>query len=308
MTNVRAPSCRDADWTISTIAARQYGVVSRGQLISAGVSRDQIARRVHRNRLRPLQRGVYLVGPLMVARAQPMSAVLCCGESAVVSHHSAAVLWEIVDPSAASKSVDITIPAGARRHRPGVNIHRTALQPDEMMRLDALPVTTAARTLFDLASRIAGRDLERLIAEALSRRVTSQAALATLMQRYEHRPAARRLSMFLDGDRQPALSRSAAEDAFLVLTGKAQLPRPEANVRVEGHEVDFYWRTERLVVEMDGFAYHGSRRSFERDRRRDAVLAAAGLRVMRVTWRQLEDEREALLVRLAQALARSGAH
>jgi very-short-patch-repair endonuclease len=83
---------------------------------------------------------------------------------------------------------------------------------------------------------------------------------------------------------------------------KAQLREPEVNVRMEGYEVDFLWRVERLVIEIDGRAFHSSDRSFENDRRRDAVLLAAGLRVMRVTWRQIVREPEALLVRLVRAL------
>jgi very-short-patch-repair endonuclease len=74
---------------------------------------------------------------------------------------------------------------------------------------------------------------------------------------------------------------------------------------VRGHEVDFHWRSERLVLEVDGYAYHRSRAAFERDRQRDAELGAAGLRVLRVTWRHIVDEPEALLARLAQALTYS---
>ena len=77
---------------------------------------------------------------------------------------------------------------------------------------------------------------------------------------------------------------------------------PESNVSVGDYEVDFYWRRERLIVEVDGFAFHSSQRKFESDRRRDAGLTARGLRIMRVTWRQLVDEPEAVLVRLAQSL------
>ena len=80
---------------------------------------------------------------------------------------------------------------------------------------------------------------------------------------------------------------------------------PETNARVGAYEVDFFWRRERLVVEVDGYAFHAPRRKFEDDRRRDAWLAADGLRVMRVTWRQLTAEPEAMLVRLAQTLIRT---
>lgn len=106
-------------------------------------------------------------------------------------------------------------------------------------------------------------------------------------------------------DAQPALTRSEAEERFLALVRKARLPDPAANVTVGGYEVDFFWDFGGLVVEVDGFAFHSSARMFESDRRRDADLAAAGVRVMRVTWRQIVSEPEALLVRLAQALART---
>jgi len=101
------------------------------------------------------------------------------------------------------------------------------------------------------------------------------------------------------------MTRSGAEERFLDLVRRGRLPQPETNVVVRGHEVDFLWRAERLVVEVDGFAFHASRRSFESDRRRDAELAAAGWRVVRVTWRQVVDEPHATLVCVAQALARA---
>jgi len=104
----------------------------------------------------------------------------------------------------------------------------------------------------------------------------------------------------------PALTRSEAEERLLILIRKAQLPPPETNVHVGNYEVDFYWRRERFVVEVDGQAFHSTTRAFENDRRRDGWLAASGIRVMRVTWKQLTNEPEALLVRLTQALIRTG--
>ncbi|MGH7448981.1 MAG: DUF559 domain-containing protein [Longimicrobiales bacterium] len=295
---------RDTEQEILSLAARQHGVVSRAQLLDLGVRPGQVEVRVRRHRLRPLHRGVYLVGPLEVPRARPMSAVLCCGESAVLGQQSAAELWQTMVPSADPKAVHVIIPPGDRRRRPGVCIHRIELQHDEMTKLDGIPITTPARTLYDLAGSIAGRDLEQVVAETLARRVTDKARIDALAKRYGHRPAGRRLMALVGADQEPAVTRSAAEETLLAMIRRAQLPRPEMNIRVQGYEVDLYWRAERLVAEVDGFAFHASRRSFETDRRRDAVLAAAGLRVMRVTWRQLEHEPEALLVRLTQALMR----
>ncbi len=104
---------------------------------------------------------------------------------------------------------------------------------------------------------------------------------------------------------EPVWTRSEAEERLLTLIRKAGLPRPLTNAHIHDHEVDFFWRTERLVVEVDGFAFHRSAYQFERDRRRDAELVAHGYRVVRVTWRQLTRESESVLVRLARAMALS---
>jgi very-short-patch-repair endonuclease len=99
-----------------------------------------------------------------------------------------------------------------------------------------------------------------------------------------------------------APTRSEAERRLLKLVDDAQLPTPLANARLGGRELDFLWPEERLVVEVDGFRFHGHRVAFERDRRRDATLVAGGYRVIRVTWRQITEEPLALVASLAQGL------
>ena len=100
-----------------------------------------------------------------------------------------------------------------------------------------------------------------------------------------------------------AFTRSEAELKMLRLIRSADLPTPRVNARVAGYEVDFLWPDQRLVVEVDGHAYHANRRAFERDRERDAALAAAGITVVRVTWRQLAGAPEAIVARIASAVA-----
>jgi very-short-patch-repair endonuclease len=140
-----------------------------------------------------------------------------------------------------------------------------------------------------------------MFADAINRALTTREEILALLTRDSARARRSRLRALLD-DAEPEWTRSAAEKRFLTLLGKAQLPTPRANVTIAGHRVDFFWRVERFVVEIDGYAFHSSPYAFEADRRRDAELAAAGVRVMRVTWRQLVHEPEAVLVRLAQAL------
>mgnify|MGYP001018653413 FL=1 len=115
----------------------------------------------------------------------------------------------------------------------------------------------------------------------------------------------RRLRELLDRLDGPRLTRSEAEARLLALLRRSRLPLPSTNVRVGRYEVDMLWSSHRLAVEVDGFAFHGTRAAFERDRVRDADLQALGLRVIRVTWRQIVEEPEATVARLAGMLAAS---
>jgi very-short-patch-repair endonuclease len=108
----------------------------------------------------------------------------------------------------------------------------------------------------------------------------------------------------LHDDQPAALTRSKAEEVLLDLVRRARLPAPEVNARLLHYEVDFLWRGARLVAEVDGAAYHDTVRAFVEDRRRDAELIAAGYRVVRFTWQDITQRREATVVRLAQALVR----
>ena len=290
------------DRAIARLAARQHGVVTWDQLLRVGVSRGAIAHRLANGRLHRVHRGVYLVGhsvaPPLAAEA---AAVLACPEGAVLSHQSAAKLWGLC--AVAGEQIHVTVVGHHRRH-PSIRLHRTTcLESRDVVKRDGLPLTSPARTLLDLAEAVPGRELERALAEAVRARLVRPAQLTSLLARSPGRHGARVLRDQLDSREGPALTRSEAEERLLSLARAARLPRPELNVRVTGHEVDFLWREVGLVVEVDGFAFHSSREAFERDRLRDAELQAHGFTVMRVTWRQLVDTPEALVARLAAALA-----
>jgi very-short-patch-repair endonuclease len=108
-----------------------------------------------------------------------------------------------------------------------------------------------------------------------------------------------RAGVVLGGD---ALVHDEAERRLLELIRAAGLPAPQTNAIVAGYEVDCYWPRHKLVVEVDGYAFHGSRAAFERDRRKTADLAAAGLTPVRVTWLQIAEETHRLVAQLAQLL------
>jgi very-short-patch-repair endonuclease len=117
---------------------------------------------------------------------------------------------------------------------------------------------------------------------------------ATLDRANGH-PGSGRLALAIDAYEPRHLrTRSDLERAFLQLCDKAGLPRPDVNTTVGAYEVDALWSEQRLVVELDGYGTHGSRRSFENDRVRDAALLEAGYRTLRVTGLRLEREPEAV--------------
>ena len=295
-----------AERTIEAIA-RPHGVAGREQLLAAGITAGLINARVEAGWLRPMHRGVYAVGPVQSCEAPEMAAVLACGNRAVLSHRSAAALWRML-PKSSNWPVEVTVAASHAPRRARIRIRKTArLMADEVTTLRRIRVTTPVRTLLDLASCVSGRELEQALAQTERRNLTSRAKLFALIARYPARPGTPKLRELLDGPADPALIRSEAEERFLVLVRRSGLPTPETNALLHGYEVDFLWREERVVVEVDGYAFHGDRDSFEVDRRRDAVLAAHGLQVFRITWRQITDEPEATLVLVTRTLAERAA-
>lgn len=312
------------DALIRDVASRQHGVVTRAQLLRLGASPSALDNRLRTGRLERLHRGVYRVGPLSVPHEREWAAVLACGgggawavpgeagdsgtgpdrggAEVALSHGSAAALLGLLPPVPKGRAVDVTGPRSLRG-RPGIRVHRAVeLSAAEVVRVDGLPVTKAARTLVDLAADTATTRLERAVARAVRERLLTLSDLRASLSLHRWRPGRRTLERLLDAVGEPELTRSEAEVRLLALLRTARLPRPRVNAVVEGVEVDFLWRGPRLVVEVDGFAFHAGRAAFERDRDRDARLAAAGYQVVRVTWRQLDQRPMEVVVRLAQAL------
>jgi very-short-patch-repair endonuclease len=291
----------EKDHATACLADLQHGNVSRAQLLVVGFGSRAIAGRIARGHLHARHRGVYRVGhtaPLPLTRE--MAAVLACGELAVLSHGSAAAAWGLVPDE--NGTVHVTVVDGVGHRRPGIRAHRSTLVREEVAYLQRIPITSPARTLLDLAADVPTAMLERALEDARRRRLVTKRSLDAAIS--SGRPGAPTLRALMQSEHGPALTRSAAEERLVDLIRAAALPAPEHNVRIGPYELDVVWREARLVVEIDGFAYHSSRQAFERDRRRDATLAATGWTVIRVTWRQLEEEPAAVIARLAAALAK----
>jgi very-short-patch-repair endonuclease len=80
------------------------------------------------------------------------------------------------------------------------------------------------------------------------------------------------------------------------------IPEPQVNARVDGLEVDCLWPARRVIVELDGYAFHGNRAAFERDRLRDLSLQRLGYRVVRLTFRQIDQQPASVMAALAELL------
>jgi very-short-patch-repair endonuclease len=270
------------DVLLARLAATQHGYVTRSQLLNAGLNARTIDRRLSQGRLVKRHRGVYAVGHVPPSpHARAMAAVLACGPGAALSHRSAAALWGL---TRWPHTLDVTAPT--ERRVPGVRTHRSRNLQDVTTHFD-IPTTTPARTLLDLATTLDPASLTRAVNDARLRHLLSLEDLDDVIAR-----SPGRATTGLAKEQTTAPTRSAFEDAFLAFVERHGLPRPEVNQRVAGYEVDMLWRPQRLVAELDGRAYHDD---FERDRERDADLLAAGLRVVRVTWRRLTraEQREA---------------
>ena len=285
---------------VLALARSSDGVVTTSQLVRVGLTKKAIAHRVATGWLVRRHRGVFLVGPLEAPLSRARAAVLAVGDGALLSLLVAGFVWEFL--AARPGPIDVTVPGRNARSRPGIRVHRVGrLHPSDVTRRRDLPVTSPARTLLDLAAILTPHELARAVNEAeVQRRITPH-SLDEQFQRYPHHRGTAALRQATRTD--PGLTRSEAERRMLDLIGAAGLPPPEANVRIAGYEVDLLWRAQRLIVEVDGFAFHSTRGAFERDRLRDSDLLAAGYRVIRITWRRLTQAPQAVVASLAVALS-----
>lgn len=284
---------------IARIAGRQDNVIGWEQLLGAGLGRGAIAHRIQAGSMQRLHRTVYLLGaapPTLIARAR--AAAMACGTDAVVSHRSAAELFGLLPE--AERDFDVTVVARNPHRQAGIRIHRVAQLPrHEVTTMRGMRVTSVARTICDLAATEPEREVVAAFQEALYRKLVTERPLAAIIRREPRRRGAPVIRALIE---DPRMTRSEKERLLLRLIDAAQLPRPLTNVRVHGYLIDVFWPAERLAVEFDGRDAHGHRLAFESNRKRDQVLLAHGVRVMRVTGHHLGREPVATVTRIAQAL------
>jgi very-short-patch-repair endonuclease len=301
------PVSGSRDERISAVANRQRGRISRDQMRAAGIKRSAIDRRARSGHLIRKQKSVYAVGHTAPAPlAAETEALLACGPHAVLSHHTAARLHKLVDDR--DTSIHVTIRARHGANPTGVHVHRTTrLNRSEVRIVEGLPVTSALRTLIDLAGAVDLNTLERAIEQALHAKLVSVRQLRQATTRCNGRRGISNLKAILDLQREPGFTRSEAERLMRKLIRLAQLPEPRTNVPMHGVEADFYWPDLGVVIEVQSQKYHLTRGALERDTRKAARLTAAGLTVSYVTRLQMKHEPFAVVARVAQTLARAEA-
>ncbi len=287
---------------IVPLSRAQHGAVSLEQLRSAGLTPTEIRTRVRHGRLVHLWRGVYAAGdPELMPLVRPAAALLSLGPASCLSHRSACAIWGF--GQAESSTVDVTLVAVNRHPRAGIRLHRIKhLHSQDTATHKNLRLTSPARTLIDFAAQATSSELLDAFGDARARGLLSDTALDATLSRAptNHHGAAIVRAILREGG---TYERSKAERIVRRLCRKAELPEPAVNRRILGFRADFCWLDIKLILEVDGYQTHGSRLSFESDRRRDQVHSAAGYVVIRVTWRQLQQEPLAVLVRLGQAMA-----
>jgi very-short-patch-repair endonuclease len=292
------------DQKIATVAAHQQTMVASAQLRALGVSTSGISRAVRRGRLHRVHHGVYsLVAPGARPRlAAEHAALLACGATAVLSHHTAAALHSL--RAAHSEVVHVTV-VGTDRHHPGLVIHHVpAFDRSERVRVAGLPVTSVARTVIDLAGGQSDGFVEQLVDQALKR--TSRAKLTEALDRHPGRrgtPAVRRA---LHPGRPSADAWSVPEKKLLALLRRAGVPTPEANVPIGRYFPDLLWRDYQVIVEYDSTEFHSSEGARTADATRHNDLTNWGFDVLHVTREQLSRRPERVLVWITAALTRKG--
>jgi very-short-patch-repair endonuclease len=288
------------------LVRRQHGVVSRRQLRDLGATSKWIEHRLTRGRLHRTQfRGVYAVGrPQLTQEGKWMAAILACGPDAYLSHLSAARLWRLL-PKAPRDPIHVLLHAAVIRRSAGIQVHRTrALAAADVTERQGIPVTTATRTLIDLATTLAPNALEAAINEACILELTDPDSLRAELDRRKGQRGVPALRALLD-KHTFRLTETELERRFLRLVSRAGLPLPETQVQLSGR-VDFHWPDLNLVVETDGWRFHRTPAQQATDNRRLHDHLRAGRTAVRFSHYEIRYERkrvEKLLAGLARPTA-----
>jgi hypothetical protein len=282
------------------LASKSHGIVTRRELLDAGVTRREIARRQERGYLIVEFPGVYRVGhraPSVEARY--MAAVKACGEGAVMSGPAAAHLYGVTRGSAPPPYVT----APRKRQVRGVVTKRSREIEGSVCR--GIPITTVARTLVDLAATLPLTDLARACHEAGVKYGATPRHVEEVLAKRPRTPGAGNLRAVLHG--RVHVTQSRLERRFLELLAEHDLLPPDSTNKPAGtFRVDCRWHDPPLTVELDSDRFHNSRHSWEQDRRREREARAREDDFRRYTYGDVYEDSGAMLRELGSLLPKRG--
>src|SRR2546423_14289397 len=204
------------------LAESQHWVIAWRQLIALGYTRDAIAHRIEDGRLYPVWRGVYAVRrPDLSREGLFIAAVLACGDDAVLSHESAAILWGICRPR--PHTVEVTVPTRMNPRLPRIKVHRR--MKVIITSHKNIPVTSPTQTLLDIANGLDRTQYERAVNEAVNKDLIDPEELRAVLETIGPVPGIRPLRTLLDRDTY-ALTDTELEQRFVPIARRAGLPRP----------------------------------------------------------------------------------
>lgn len=294
------------EWECMCLAERQHGLVERKQVLQCGLTRAQINRRLKKRVWVHVHPGVYRMSGAPEGWLQQVrAALLWAGPPAIVSHQTAAALWGFPRVRTTSP-IHVSMPfSNAARE---VRVHQVAaFTAREVTSHRGFKLTAVTRTLLDLSATESERDAQACADWALANKLTTLDRLRVLAETHPHHRGVvflRGLVHKYEGGDGP--SESELEARVFELLDDEGLPRPERQraVYVGGklRRLDFIFTGTKVVIEADGYAWHASPASFEKDRERANSLAIRGYTVLHWTWRAMEDRRQVLVTEVCRAL------
>lgn len=284
--------------TIGALASDAHGVVTRAQLLDAGLTPGEVRQRVRSGALLRVHPAVFRVGHRAPSvEASYLAADLACGDRALLSGPAAAHLLGLL--KGAPPPPQVTTPT--ERAIAGVQTRRCrTLDPLDGTVWRGVPVTHVPRTLVDLAAVLGLDDLARACHEAGVLHRTTPAQVDAVLARRPGSPGAAKLREIVRGDVRVTLS--ALERRFLERLRDAALPLPTTNKPAGGRRVDCRWPEQRLTVELDSYRFHSSRHAWEQDRRREREARTRGDEFRRFTYADVYEAPRWMLTQLQSLL------
>ena len=292
------------DGRVAGLCGAQRTIVSHAQLVAAGCKPHVIARWVRVGRLQVVFHGVYsVVQGELPPLAREQAALLACGERAFLTHHTAAAVWGL--RRWLPLEVEVSVVGRECSSRKGIRVHRIkAIDERELRRHEGLWVSSPARAILEISATLPLGEIARAIDAGLAERVLTRLELDAVLARHRGRRGAGRLAEVLAGGGGTTITRSEAERRFQRLIRDAGLPMPDVNQPLGRWELDFMWRKERLVVEIDGYRFHSGPASFHRDHEKDLAVRAADLDLLRFTRDHVVKQPSMVVATVAGELAR----